>query len=304
MTAQEINENALNCLRSQRWKEAQEKFFENAKKNPSHETYNNLGYFLINEGIECKNGRVRNAQKLGVKYLSRAAEIRESQINLCAIAKAYEYELISSSEKKREELFQQTSQCLKKALAINYSPVIDYNYIRSLYLMNPRDNSLLEKTKKLLTNYVSNESVSLYLELLCNHLLLDEGIRYIEQYKKYLNEIDMLMFFSRFELYDKAYPLCKAVCEQFSLDKYIASAIIESCMNTCHFEQARIYAKQIKDLEDDFHYNGKEVWTKEVFDNMESSDELRKNLISHYSMLPPFVDSCCYFGCSVHGTEW
>ena len=304
MTAQEINENALNCLKSQKWKEAQENFFENAKKNPSHQTYNNLGYFLINEGIECKNGKVRNAQKLGVKYLNRAAGIKETQINLCAIAKAYEYELLSFSVKTREELLQKSSQCLKKALEINYSPVIDYNYIRSLYLMNPRDNTLLEKTRKLLTNYVSNESVSLYLELLCNHLLLDEGIRCIEQYKKYLNEIDMLMFFTRLELYDRAYPLCKEVCEHFSPNKYIASAIIESCMNTCHFEQARIYAKQIKDLEDDFYYKGKGVWTRKLFDNMVSSDELRKNLISQYFMLPPFVDSCCYFGCSVHGTEW
>lgn len=304
MTAQEINAHALKCLNSQRWKEAQKKFFENAKKNPCHETYNNLGYFLINEGIECENGKVRNAQKLGVKYLMRAAEIKETQINLCAIAKAYEYELMTSSPQNREILFQESSQCLKKALEINYSPVIDYNYIRCLHLINSKDESLLEKTRKLLTNYVSYESVLLYLEMLCNHFLLDEGIRCIEQYGNYLNDIDILMFFVKFEMYDRAYPLCKAVCEQFSPDKYIASAIIESCINTCHFEQARLYAKQISELEEDFWYKGKEVWIEEVFDNMESSDESRKKLISKHSLSPPSIDFCCYFGCSVHGMEW
>jgi len=303
MTAQEINENALNCLKNQNWKEAQEKFFENAKKNPSHKTYNNLGYFLITEGIECKNGKVRNALKLGLKYLVRAADIKESQINLCAIVKAFEYELISFPI-NRVELLYKSSQYLKRALEINYSPIIHYNYIRSLYLLNPKDNSLLEKTRKLLTNYVCNESVSLYLELLCSHLLLDEGICCIEKYQEYMNEIDILMFFARLKLYEKAYSFCKAVLEQFSPDKHIASAIIESCINTRHFEQALFFAKHIKELENDFQYGKKEAWTTKVCNNLESSDEFRKKLISQYSTVFPFVDSCCYFGCGIHGTEW
>ena len=304
MTARKINENALNYLKSQKWKEAQEKFFENAKKNPSHETYNNLGYFLINEGIECKNGRVRNAQKLGKRYLFKAADIKESQINLCAIAKAYEYDIRSSSVKKKENIFRQSSRCLKKALEINYSGVIHYNYIRSLYLINPNDSILLEQVKKLMTNYVCNESVSLYLELIGQHLLLDEGIRCIEQYEKFLSDIDMLMFFVRLELYEKAYPLCKGICEQFSPDKYVVSAIIESCIKTHHFEQAKIYAKQIKDLEAEFCYEKEETWANAVLDNVVSSDKFRKKLISQYSMSPPFIDSCCYFGCSEHGIKW
>ena len=89
MDANVMNERALKCLIEGNFEEAQKLFFENAKKNPSHETYNNLGNFLIDEGLLCKNGRVRNAQKLGVKYLFKALEIRRTFITLCALAKSF-----------------------------------------------------------------------------------------------------------------------------------------------------------------------------------------------------------------------
>ena len=69
MIAKEINQKAMDALRRQNFAEAQHLFFENAKRNPSHKTYNNLGYYLISEGLECKGGKVRNALKLGIKYL-------------------------------------------------------------------------------------------------------------------------------------------------------------------------------------------------------------------------------------------
>ena len=74
MTAKEINQAALENLKKQDWQSAQKLFFENARKNPSHKTYNNLGVFLITEGLTCRNGTSRNATKLGLKYLLKAAE--------------------------------------------------------------------------------------------------------------------------------------------------------------------------------------------------------------------------------------
>lgn len=304
MTARDINENALNFLMKQNWARAQQLFFENAKKNPSHETYNNLGNYLINEGLLCKNGRVRNAQKLGLKYLLRAAEIKDSQVNLCAISKAYDYELRTAIGAQRQTLYEQSYRCLEKALKIKYSDEIQYNLLRILCLMNARDDSVLEKVGTFVENYICKESVSLYLELLCIHLLLDEGLHCIERYREYLTEIDLLMFCAKFELYEKGYHLCETICNQFSPDKYVASAIIECCVNTHHFEQAKIYAQHIKELEDDIQYVGKETWCEKIFCNMDSSDKKRKKLIAEYLSIPPFIESCYYYGCTVHGINW
>ena len=45
--AQRTNQAALDALAKQNFAEAQALFFENARKNPSYQTFNNLGYYLI-----------------------------------------------------------------------------------------------------------------------------------------------------------------------------------------------------------------------------------------------------------------
>lgn len=304
MTAKKTNKNALNFLMKQNWEMAQQLFFENARKNPSHETYNNLGNYLIDEGLLCKNGRVRNARKLGLKYLLRAAEMKDSQVNLCAISKVYDYELRTATGEQRQSLYEQSYRCLERALKITYSDEIQYNLLRILCLMNVRDESVLEKVRTLVKNYVCEESVSLYFELLCIHSLFEEGLHCAESYSDYLTKIDLLMFFAKFKLYEKGYNLCEPVCNQFSPDKYVASAIIECCVNTHHYEQAKIYARQIQELEEEIQYAGKEKWCKNVFCNIDSTDENRKKIIAEYFSIPPFIETCCYYGCTVHGTNW
>ena len=68
----DTNERALNLLSKENFIQAQKLFFKNAKSTQSHETYNNLGWYLYTEGLECKNGKVRNAEKLGLHYLLKA----------------------------------------------------------------------------------------------------------------------------------------------------------------------------------------------------------------------------------------
>ena len=53
-----INRSALDELSKHNWKIAQKMLFDNAKKHPCHETFNNLGYYLCTEGLECKNNKV------------------------------------------------------------------------------------------------------------------------------------------------------------------------------------------------------------------------------------------------------
>ena len=66
------NQEALQALEDLNYSVAQACFFENAKRVPCHETFNNLGYYLITEGLWCKNNNARNALALGLKYLLKA----------------------------------------------------------------------------------------------------------------------------------------------------------------------------------------------------------------------------------------
>ena len=111
MKPQEINEKALAFLANQDWKTAQELFYENARKFPSHKTYNNLGFFLIREGLLCKNGTQRNALKLGLKYLEKASKFEESSVNCVAMVEAIVFELRSCSKEAEESLKKKRMGC-------------------------------------------------------------------------------------------------------------------------------------------------------------------------------------------------
>ncbi|HEX2937943.1 MAG TPA: hypothetical protein VHO66_03390, partial [Ruminiclostridium sp.] len=84
-----INEIALELLGRGDFSAAQNNFRQNAKNNPCFITLNNLGVYYINEGMELSNGVIRNANKIGLKYLKAAELYEKSHINLMAIGQVY-----------------------------------------------------------------------------------------------------------------------------------------------------------------------------------------------------------------------
>jgi len=295
MTAKEINQMALTYLSKQNWSMAQDLFFKNAKDNPSHESYNNLGVFLIHEGLTCKNGSVRSAHKLGMKYLQRAAKISTSSTNLCAIATVYDLELRSATDTSRAILYETIYELLTSAYTIEPANEILYNIIIMKILQKAHDETILEDIKKLLLEFVCEESVRLYFEMLRFYSLYDEAQVCIRQYRQILPKEDILLFYSKYQKYDEGYHLCKDVYNQYSPNKYLSSAIVECCINTDHLEEARLYAQYATEVENSISYAGKEIWCKKVFSNLSTSDAYRKELISNYLSLPPFLNMCYYF---------
>lgn len=295
MNAKSINQSALDCLSNQEWEKAQHLFLKNAKENPSHETYNNLGNFLIREGFTCKNGKTKNAYKLGLKYLLRAAEVQLSTTNLCAIAKAYDYALRSAKCADRELLLRKIFETLTIANNIKPSNEMQYNILRILVLSNAHNRDTVEKVKILINEFICEESIRLYFALLSMYALYTEGLICIKEYREFLSEDDILLFYTKQKRYSDGYRLCHSVFDQYYPDKYISSAIIECCVNTNHIEEARFYAQQITEIEGSVSYGKKENWVELVFLNLESSTEYRRKLISEYLSIPPFIDVCCYF---------
>ena len=303
MHAKQINEKALDFLSKQNWGEAQNLFFYNAKHNPTHETYNNLGFYLITEGLLCKNGRTRNALKLGIKYLLKSESIKASFINICAITKSIDYQLREEhSDKKR--LYVCACEYLKKGLAKEYSNVLQYNLLRFSYLLTPQDIELSIQANHLLKKFPCRESVLLYFELLRAHNLMEAGLECISKYKIFLDEIELIMFYSKFGLYEQGYNLCKSVYNMFSIDEFVASAIIECCVNTNHLIEAEKYAIQIKQNEKDMNPHYKADWCSKIVGDSIECVNYRKDRVQNYHFCPPIIETCCYFGCPVHKTVW
>ena len=208
MDIKEKNQKALACLASQNWERAQRLFFANAKQYPCHETYNNLGVFLIHEGLTCQNGKSRSAKKLGMKYLLRAADMKTTPVNLCAIAKAFDFKSRNMDKAEKEQLFRKMYQLLVTAYRIVPTNETQYNILRLRILTKEYNTTLLEETKNLLTAFECEESVRLYFETLRLFSVFDEGVCCIDQYGRYLAEDDILLFYAKHEKYDYGYRLC------------------------------------------------------------------------------------------------
>ena len=305
MNCEEINKEALCYLSEQNWEKAQYLFYTNAKKNPSHNSFNNLGYYLITEGLLCKSGAYRNANKLGLEYLFKAAKLKESQINSFAIATAYDDQTRTADSAKRNNLYELISEYLRKALKAGYSDEIEYNLLRTESLLNPNRIRLVEEARTLVNRYISEESVRLYFELLRLNGLKEEAIECITRYREYLEDLDVLMFYSRYEMYEEGFLLCEDVLKNYSIDEFAASAIIECCVNTLRFSEAKGYAIKIQEAKDEAKYLVKDNWQKEVLIYLNTSSAYRRTKISEYKSIPPFViNICCYFGCETHSTSW
>ena len=139
------------------------------------------------------------------------------------------------------------------------------------------------------------------IEILRTNKKTADGLEFIEKHKDLLDEVDLLMFYTTNGIYDKGFDLCEEVCQKFSIDEYIASAIIECCVKTGNFDVAEHYASVIQDY---LLSTEKKNWTKNIFGDFSRARECRQKKISEYRMMPAFIPVCCYFGCDMHKTPW
>ena len=194
MNSESINNRALECLARQNWTEAQRLFFYNAKKFPSHKTYNNLGYYLISEGLECKNGKVRSAHKLGVKYLIKASMLATSVTNIIAQVNALSLSMRTLDGDKHIEFVARMRDLYKRALEIEYSPQLQYNFLRCSYILGERGDALIAQVEHLISELVTPESTALYLAMLCNMGEVDKGKTALLKYCDIIDDYDRAIF--------------------------------------------------------------------------------------------------------------
>jgi len=296
MTPEYINNSALTFLHRQEWEEAQKLFYLNARKNPSHQTYNNLGYYLITEGVFCKDKKIRNALKIGIKYLKKASELGTTSTNLAAQVKAIEYQLRTC--KKRDETIFHKRICdlISTVEKSERSKELQYIFLRSLYLSELYSTEILTESENLVKDFTCTESVSLYFATIDSYGSVNNGLKCIKEYGDFLDEIDQMIFYSKNGFPHESHKLCQSILNNYFIDEFIIASAVDNLFNIFAKDEAMEYAKEIRskapDLPDRF------------INKLLISNDYRRSIIGSYKFIPPPINVCCYFGCPLHATAW
>ena len=100
---------------------------KNAIVNPNYKSLHNLGLFYVENGVMMKDGKVRKANCLGLRYLDMSRKITETYQNDMALGYVY-------SEMKQ---YKMSSNAFNKACIIKPSFASMYNY--GIVCLNNRD---------------------------------------------------------------------------------------------------------------------------------------------------------------------
>ena len=298
-----INDVALLALHKQDWEAAQKLFYQNVIENPSHRTYNNLGYYLWSEGLICKDGKHRNARKLGMQYIIKASKLGISIANCCAIAEAANKNFFYAKDDSLPTIAFALNY-LEKVLELEDRPDLRYNYYRFLYLLSPLDETHLIRLRELVMNYVTEESVNFYFSLLCMHSKKDEGLDCILKYSSIIDKSNLLKFYAKMGLYVEGSKVFEAVCDQRCIDDEIVAAVIECSLGASNgdAEKRTIYAVLDKIREESDFYSTSSGVAR--LDELLCSHKLRAELLNAHNYVPPMISCCCYCGCPIHNTAW
>lgn len=302
----ERNQRALVLLSKGRFVEAQKMFFENARRFPSHETYHNLGYYLYSEGITCKNGKTRNADKLAMQYLLKAEQMKITAVNQSALAEKCEKQRNSEFCKTRinnPAICYEGWQRLECAVRLRYTPEAEYNRLRFWYFCDWHNSGILDGAKRLLEKYQTADYAEFMLQLLCLHLDYQTCLTLIPQYRNLLDELGLLTLYCQCGEFAAGVELVDAVDKKFSVHDSEVAMMAECLIRTGQEARAKILREdRIEFLEDTPHAQTTNwKWkTNQIFD----SPEYRAKQIQAFRYCPPFEGMCAFFGCPIHGTPF
>lgn len=299
VNAQKTNQGVMEALARQKFGRAQKLFFENARKNPSYQTFNNLGYYLITEGLECKNGKVRNAYRLGFSYLLKSRASHPSFTNSCAIAFALSHfaeGAVQGESHGEEDLY----AAVLDALSLGYSDTMQYNLLRLQFGMKREGEDFLSQVRELASRFPCEESASLYLEAARTLGRIEEGMRCLRVYGDLIDAPTRLLFLASVKEYEAGYSLSQEVA-QWCLRSVDIASIVECCLQTDR--QNRIGELLSKDRlaparEDAEHSR----LVDQLLDPYHT--EARRSMMKQHREIPPFLSPCCFFGCPSHQTDW
>lgn len=296
----DLNRQALNAVDQCRWRDAQELLYKYVRKTPCHKSYHNLGYYLLINGRISPNGAYRNADKVAVRYLTKAAEYDTTAANRIALAMAVDILQEKHSGVCDPTAYRTAFLAMQEAHEIEPSYESMYNKIRYLYLSEPQNDTILNELRSLVDVFPCYESIWFFCWLLMERGLADECLQYMDMYQSVLSEDDM----DRMILYYKcgAYEKCSALYEPlhdkwvfrvsdaaFMVDSLIKTGDVEAayeCVQNCISFYSECPNSQIK--------SKCKCFKDMLSDDVTLSTKNRLKLIEKYSVKPQIIHQNCF----------
>lgn len=285
MDSKIINQNAMDLLKTGNFQSAQTLLRKNCKENPSFQTFNNIGRYYYENGMDLLNGKQRSAHSMGKRYLQKSLLMNKTTIVLNNLGQI-EYEWNKNFEK--------ALQYYEESYQLNTNLDVLYNISAALYQLKEYSKSV--ELVHSLIDY-DPESYTIYLFSMLKiepsivRILLNNPPHIFEKIDPDLK----IILYAHFDMYDKVMLMSKAFISEWSPDITIWSILIES------FYRANMDTKKIeeficKETED---YEKKEILRL-------CSENIRKQYIikKEVYFAPVIKEFCGYFGCPIHHTPF
>ena len=253
---------------------------KNVNKKPCCLSLNNMGVYYIQYGVTLKNGRIKSAKKMGLKYLLRASLCEMDWRNCASTATA----LLEHGN------LECAYQLLSQALLLKWDCKILYNIGACLYRLEKYQEavSVFETLSKeeFVDQIVQNNGQHPLLVLAYCQIKLhneQECIRHIQRFRKAHKTADRLdVFYIRYMcgLYEEALSEYFELLQEWYATKAVL-ALVGEC--TAYFPA---YANEVENAMPPEH---KKIWYA-----LKKNRPLRLKEIDAYVYVPPLIDLYYY----------
>lgn len=288
-----INKAALDALCQDDFYQAQTLFRKNAKINPSHVSFNNLGVFYVFEGIQTQNNKYREAKKLGVSYLKKAIALQPLKLSYLALG----HVCIDAKD------YNSASRNFTEANAFESDNTSLHNLALSYYKGGMYKEALFWFEKAL-----HGCSKSDYFETFASYLF---SLLQVDK-KRCREEMDVLfdndtndIAIERFTL---AY-LCgdmqlaehqiEKMLKYFDVGLEVTAMVFDCLISQEKADEAERHLKcKIQFLEE----TGDNYFKQEIerYKKLFLCEAYRKEIIASFRYTVPLIAQCCYYGCTIH----
>jgi tetratricopeptide (TPR) repeat protein len=296
-TAVDVNAQALFLLSEGKFFEAQTLFRQNVKNYPGLVTFNNMGVFYMDEGLNNPDDTCRSAGSLSILYLKKALKSQKSKLTYCALGRLY---FTMNDYSRKENDYHGALECYKHANEIDADYATLFNCGVVLYALYKFSESA-EYFYKALRLCDSSDSEKIF-------LAYSAALIYAASPK--MRTVCREAVDRNIEIWDKFMItyLCGAldlsqdyVAQMF--DGYSPNSSEMAILFDCLFklgkdQEAEKYLElKIASLQNLNYNTGREIQKiRKAF----STPEYRSDVVAKYKYTLSLLGQCCYFGCKLH----
>jgi tetratricopeptide (TPR) repeat protein len=296
-TAIDINTQALSLLSEGKFFEAQTLFRRNVKNYPSLMTFNNMGVFYMEEGLNKSDDTCRSAGSLSMLYLKKALKFQKSKLTYCALGRLC---FTMNNYSRKENDYQGALEYYNRAseMGADYTTLFNYGVVLYALCKFLEASEYFCKALRLCDNVDLDEiflaySVALIyaaspkMRTVC-HEAVDRNIEIWDKFMiTYLcGNLDLSQDYAE-EMFGVYSPNSSEMAILFDClfklgklqeaEKYLELKITSLQNLNCNTE------REIQKIRKSF-----------------SIPEYRSEVVAEYKYTLSLLGQCCYFGCKLH----